>query len=62
MPRHLNTASLINEIHQLTKFESRSLNFDLNGANNAAQLIAQIVYNNNYTPVSARPSSDTRLH
>jgi hypothetical protein len=38
------------------------MNFDLNGANNAAQLIAQIVYQNNYTPVSARPSSDTRLH
>jgi predicted glycosyltransferase len=62
MPRHLNTASLINEIHQLTKFEPRRMNFDLNGANNAAQLIAQIVYQNNYTPVSARPSSDTRLH
>jgi len=62
MPRHLNTASLVNEIHQLTKFESRSMNFDLNGANNAAQLIAQIIYHNNYTPVSARPSSDTRLH
>jgi predicted glycosyltransferase len=62
MPRHLNAASLINEIHQLTRFESRSMNFDLNGANNAAQLIAQIVYHNNYTPISARPSSDTRLH
>lgn len=61
MARHLNTASLVNEIHQLTKFEPRSMNFDLNGANNAAQVIAQIVYQNNYTPVSTRPSSDTRL-
>jgi predicted glycosyltransferase len=62
MPRHLNTASLVNEIHQLTTFEAREMNFDLNGAANAAQLIAQIVFHKNYTPVSTRPSSDTRLN
>jgi predicted glycosyltransferase len=62
MHRHLNSASLVNEIHQLTKFESREMHFDMHGAHNAAQLIAQIVYHNNYTPISARPSTDTRLH
>jgi hypothetical protein len=36
MPHHLNTAALVNEIHQLTKFEPREVNFDLNRANNAA--------------------------
>ena len=62
MPRHLNTASLVNEIHQLTNFEQRPMNFDLNGASNSAELIAQIVYQNNYSPVSTRPSTDTRIH
>lgn len=62
LPRHLNSASLVNELHQLTKFKPRSMSFDLNGANNAAQLIAQIVYNGKYAAVRARPSSDTRLN
>jgi len=62
MPRHLNTASLVNEIHQLTRFEPREVNFDLNGANNAAQLIAQIVYENDFSRVGARPSDDVKTH
>lgn len=39
MPRHLNTASLTNEINQLLHFESRSVRFDLDGAANAARLV-----------------------
>ena len=62
MPRHMNTASLVNEIHQLTKFESRGMSFDLNGAANTAQLISQIVYEDNYAPVSTRPANEKRLH
>ena len=58
MPHHLNAASLANEIHQLTKFEPRSNQFDLDGASNAARLISQVVYENNYAPVPARPSTD----
>jgi len=59
MPHHLNGASLANEIQQLTKFEPRRIYFDMNGAPNAAHLISQVVYHNDYTAVSARPSSDT---
>ena len=62
MSRHVNTASLVNEIHQLTKFEPRRMSFDLNGAANTAQLISQIVFEDNYAPVSARPANDKRLH
>jgi len=58
MPHHLNGASLANEIQQLAKFEPRRVHFDLNGAANAAHLISQVVYHNDYTAVSARPSSD----
>lgn len=62
MPRHLNTASLVNEIHQLTKFERREVNFDLNGANNAAHLIAQVAYKNDFTRAGVRPSADMQMH
>jgi hypothetical protein len=31
----------------------------MNGATNAAHLISQVVYHNDYSSVSARPSSDT---
>ena len=59
MPHHLNGASLANEIQQLTKFEPRRIYFDMNGAANSAHLISQVVYHNDYSTVSARPSSDT---
>jgi predicted glycosyltransferase len=63
MPHHLNGVSLANEIQQLTKFEPRKIYFDLNGAANAAHLISQVVYHNDYTAVSARPSTDnSRQH
>ena len=58
MPHHLNGASLANEIQQLTKFEPRQIYFDLNGAANAAHLISQVVYHNDYTAVSTRPSTE----
>jgi predicted glycosyltransferase len=63
MPHHLNGVSLANEIQQLTKFEPRKIYFDLNGAANAAHLISQVVYHNDYTSVSARPTKiGTRPH
>lgn len=58
MPHHLNGASLANEIHQLTRFEPRQNSFDLDGAANTAHLLSQVVYRNDYTPVSSRPSGD----
>lgn len=58
MPHHLNGASLANEIQQLTRFEPRRMYFDLNGAANAAHLVSQVVYHNDYSSVSARPSSE----
>jgi predicted glycosyltransferase len=60
MPHHLSGASLANEIQQLTKFEPRKMYFDLNGAANAAHLVSQVVYHNDYSSVSARPSSDSK--
>jgi len=62
MPRHLNAASLVNEIHQLTRIEARRVNFDLNGAQNTAQLVADIVYRRSYTPASTAQYTDKRLH
>lgn len=62
MPHHLNGASLANEIHQLTKFKPREMFFDFNGIANTANLISQVVYRNNYAPVSLRSSSENRLH
>jgi len=60
MPHHLNGASLANEIQQLTRFEPRHMYFDMNGASNAAHLISQIVYHNDFTAETARPSTDGR--
>lgn len=62
MPRHLNAASLVNEIHQLTKIEPQRVNFDLNGAQNVAQLLADIVYHKNYTPISRVQYTDKTLN
>jgi predicted glycosyltransferase len=39
MPRHLNAASLTNDIYQLLQLEPRKVRFDLDGAANAAKLI-----------------------
>jgi len=62
MPQLLNGASLANEIHQFAKFERRDLSFDLNGAANAAQLIADVVYTNNYAADQWHPAADARPH
>jgi len=60
MPHHLNGASLANEIQQLTRFEPRHMYFDMNGASNAAHLISQIVYHNDFSAETARPTTDGR--
>lgn len=62
LPRLLNAASLVNEIHQLSKFEARRLPFNLKGSQNAARLITQIALYNNYNPVGTGPSLNSRLH
>ena len=62
MPHHMNGASLANEIHQLTRFTPRQINFDLNGIQTTANLVAQIVYENNFAPLTANRSSESRLH
>jgi len=62
MPHHMNGASLANEIHQLTKFAPRQINFDFNGISQTANLIAQIVYENNFAPLSSSLSTESRLH
>jgi len=61
MPHVLNGASLANEIHQFTKFERRELNFDLDGAASAAQLLSDTAYRGNYTPEQLHPFSFTGL-
>jgi len=53
MPHHLNGASLANEIQQLTKFESRAVSFDLNGAARTADLISESVFGENFASLSA---------
>ena len=62
MPHLLNGASLANEINQFAKFERREISFDLDGAANAAALIADVVYKNNYAPQQWRPATQTRSH
>jgi len=62
MPNHLNGASLANEIHQLTRFTPRDVFFDFNGIANATNLVSQIVYENNYAPVTSRSTTETRPH
>jgi len=62
MPQLLNGASLANEIHQFAKFERRELTFDMEGAGNAAHLISEVVYQNNYAPGQWRPLSNTQRH
>ena len=39
MPRHLNAASLTNDIYQLLQLQPRKVRFDMDGAANAARLI-----------------------
>jgi len=62
IPRLMNGASLANEIQQFAKFERREMKFDLDGAAKAAQLLADVVYQNNYAPAQLQTSSHTRPH
>jgi predicted glycosyltransferase len=52
MSHHLNGASLANEIQQLTKFQSREVSFDLNGATRTAELISENVFGENFASLS----------
>jgi predicted glycosyltransferase len=58
LPHHLNGASLANEIQELMRFQPRRMHFDLNGAANAANLIAQAAQQKDFLSESARPMSD----
>ena len=62
LPHLLNGASLANKIHQFTKFERREISFDLDGAAKTAALIADVVYQNDYTPEKWRPDTHARSH
>ena len=44
MPRHLNSASLANEISQLLQFEPRPIQFDMNGVANAVKVIEGVMH------------------
>lgn len=56
MPQHLNGASLANEILQLTKFESREIIFDFDGAAKTAELISESVFGDKFASSSAEDS------
>jgi predicted glycosyltransferase len=60
LPQHLNGASLANEIHELMRFQPRPMHFDLNGAENAASLIAQAAYHNDIASEAAQPDASER--
>lgn len=63
LPQHLNGASLANEIHELMRFQARRMHFDLNGATNAANLIAQGALTKDHSADIVRPASeDQRPH
>jgi len=63
LPQHLNGASLANEIHELLRFQPRNLQFDLNGADTTARLIAQAAYHNDLAGLSPQlPVDDRRPH
>jgi len=44
MPRHLNSASLVNEVSQLLQFEPRPIRFDMNGVANAVKVIERTMH------------------
>jgi len=58
LPQHLNGASLANEIHELMRFQTRRMHFDLNGATNVANLITQAAYHNELNAEAARPDAN----
>jgi predicted glycosyltransferase len=63
LPQHLNGASLANEIHELMRFQTRRMHFDLNGATNAANLITQAALHKDVSAGVVQPASeDKRPH
>ena len=59
MPRHLNAASLTNEINQLLQLRPREIRFDTNGAANAARLIDRAIRLGDISLEPANLSSDS---
>jgi predicted glycosyltransferase len=63
LPQHLNGASLANEIHELMRFQTRRMHFDLNGATNAANLITQAALHKDLSgEIGQTASDDQRPH
>ena len=58
MPRHLNAASLTNDIYQLLQLQPRKVKFDLDGAAHAARLIERAVQLGDIGLLPASLSSD----
>lgn len=58
MPRHLNVASLTNDIYQLLQLQPRKIRFDLNGAANAAKLVDRAIHMGDIERVSSDLSTD----
>lgn len=54
MPRHLNGASLANNIHQLTKFEPAICGFNMDGAEITANIIYELAHSDHATLVDRR--------
>jgi len=62
MPRHLNGASLANELHQLTKFQRRQIGLNMQGASNITKFVAQSVYRQKPYRVGTADLPNRRLH
>ena len=58
MPRHLNTASLTNDIYQLLQLQPRKVRFDMDGAANSARLIERAIQLGDIGLLPASLSSD----
>lgn len=58
MPRHLNAASLTNDVYQLLQLKPRKVSFDTNGASNAAKLIQRAMHLDNIGLLSTSLSTD----
>lgn len=62
MPRHLNGASLANELHQLTKLRCKQAVLNMQGASNIAKFLVQAVYRQNPCRVAIPHAGGRRLH
>ncbi len=62
MPRHLNGASLANELHQLTKFQRRPVGLNMQGAGNITKFVAQSIYRQGPHERGTADLPNRRLH